>query len=128
MIPTATTPPLFMGVGSFRPATQPPRRLAPYLPPPTTPDTLLHAAFLAEGAMERIHDLTSLETASQALLHYEKVLLDAAPDIQIEARDQAFMDGLAIPTVFALTSSYIDAWRKLYLAIHAAQLSIDTAI
>ena len=127
MNPTATNPPLFVGVGSFRPLTRP-RREVPFLPPPTTPDTLLHAAFIAEGAIERIHDLTSLETASQALLHYEKTLLDATPDVQTDARDRAFVEGLAVPTVFALTNSYITAWRRLYRQVHAANLPFDPAI
>ena len=125
---TATTPPLFMGWGAFRPLAQPPRPPVPFLPPPTSPDTLLHAAFCAEGAIERIHDLSSLETAAQALLHYEKTLLDCAPDVQLEAADRAFVEGLAIPTVFALTNSYITAWRQLYLAAHGARLPFDPAI
>lgn len=130
MNPTATTPPLFMGTGAFRPLTQPSRarREVPFLPPPTTPDSLLHAAFIAEGAIERIHDLTSLDTASQALLHYERTLLDATPDMQVAARDRAFVDGLVVPTVFALTSNYLTAWRQLYQAAHATRLPFDPAI
>lgn len=122
-----TTPPAFWGVGSFRPMSQPCRK-APFLPPPTTPDALLHAAFTAEGAIERIHDLTSLETASQALLHYEKTLLDATPDVQLEARDVAFIQSLAIPTVYALTNAYLGAWRAIYLSVHATNLPLDPAI
>ena len=131
MIPTATTPPLFTGTCAYRPLSQPPSRPraeVPFLPPPTSRDTLLHAAFCAEGAIERIHDLTSLETASQALLHYEKTLLDATPDVQLAARDWALVEGLVVPTVFALTNTYLTTWRQLYLAVHAAQLPFDPAI
>lgn len=122
-----TTPPVFWGVGSFRPMSQP-RREVPFLPPPTTPDALLYAAFTAEGAIECIHDLTSLETASQALLFYEKTLLDATPDEQLEARDLAFIQGIAIPTVYGLTNAYLNAWRALYIAVHSVPSTLDTAI
>lgn len=123
-----TTPPLFTGMGSFRPISQPARREVPYLPPPTTADALLCAVFVAEGAIERIHDLTSLEMASMALLHYEKTLLDCAPEVQLDALGRAFHDGVAIPTVYTLTNRYLTAWRQLYMAVHAANLPLDPAI
>lgn len=94
----------------------------------TAPHDVLWAAFTAEGAIEAIHDLTSLETASKALLNYEKVLLDASPEAQLEARQQAFEDGLTIPTVFALLHAYTTAWKALYLSIHATNLPLDPAI
>jgi len=125
---TATTPPLFTGLGSFRPISQPARREVPYLPPPTTPDALLYAVFTAEGAIERIHDLTSLETASQALLHYEQTLLDCPPDVQLDALGRAFHQQIAIPTVYELTNRYLTAWRQLYVAVHATSPRLDPAV
>jgi hypothetical protein len=126
-VATSTIPPLFQGVGSFRPISQPPRRPA-IEPPPTTPDALLCAVFTAEGAIENIHDLTSLELDSQALLHYEQTLLDCPPDVQLDALGQAFHQQIAIPTVYELTSRYLTAWRRLYVAVHAASPRLDPAI
>ena len=53
------------------------------------------AAFIASDCVERVHDLTSLETAGQATVNYVVILAQTSPEDQQTAKD-AFQD---IPTL-----------------------------
>lgn len=90
----------------------------------TTPLKLLQAAYLAQGAIERIHDLTSLDTATMALLHFERLLIRADYGTQGAARDLGLREnGEPAPTLMALTTAHLEAWKRLYFEIHASGLA-----
>jgi hypothetical protein len=89
-----------------------------------TPRQLLQAAYLAEGAIERIHDLTSLDTATMALLHFERLLIRADHGVQEAADALSWREnGEPAPTLLRLTETHLDAWKALYLQLHAPTLA-----
>jgi hypothetical protein len=89
-----------------------------------TPRQLLQAAYLAEGAIERIHDLTSLDTATMALLHFERLLIRADHGTQEDADALSLRENAEpAPTLLRLTEAHLNAWKTLYLRIHAPHMA-----
>lgn len=82
----------------------------------STVNNLARAAFMAQDVIDRIHDLTSLETAGQAVVHFSQVLAQTSPEDQ-RLTKEAFPD---IPTLFDLQHAHVVAAGRLNLASFAA--------
>lgn len=67
------------------------------------------SAYMAQGFIERVHDLTSLETAGQALNNYALVLAQTPHADQL-LTVQIYED---IPTLSGLTKAFHEAGKTL---------------
>lgn len=85
----------------------------------TNADRIKQAAYLAMGAIERIHDLYSLECAGHALIHYERVVLMAPLEDYRAATALPDEDGSIVPGIVAMTERYLGAYNALYVQVHA---------
>ena len=85
----------------------------------TNADRIKQAAYLALGAIERIHDITSLEFAGHALINYERVVLLAPMEDYRAATALPDEDGAVVPGIVAMTERYLHAYNALYVQVHA---------
>ena len=77
------------------------------------------AAYMAQDCIARAHDLTSLETAGQALIHYSLVLAQTSPEDQ-QLTVRAYED---IPSMGVLSHAYTEAGKGLCRANSALALA-----
>lgn len=84
------------------------------------PVPIIQSAYLAQWAIERIHDLTSLETAADALKHHGRVLLEQSPEVH--ALICSVKDDLdkPIPTFQQLHARFLEEWERLYTRVHGS--------
>jgi hypothetical protein len=88
---------------------------------PTNIGELICAATLAKGAVDRIHDLSSLDSAQRALGYYGRLLLQATPadhELLSQIRDDRDQP---LPKLTALHTRYLDHWAVLYTQVHATK-------
>ena len=76
-------------------------------PPPVI--RAAQAAYLAQDCLDRVHDLTSLETAGQAINHYSQVLAQTSP-LDQKLTKEVYGD---IPSLSFLLQSFKDAGADL---------------
>lgn len=77
------------------------------------------AAYLAQDCIARVHDLTSLETAGQALNHFNLVLAQTTPEDQL-LTVQTYED---VPLLGALTRAFHAAGKEVCRINAAAVLA-----
>ena len=89
---------------------------------PSQPPAVIRAAqaaYLAQDCLGRVHDLTSLETAGQAINHYSQVLAQTSP-LDQELTKEAYGD---IPSLSLLLNAFKDAGANLCRIQFAVQLA-----
>lgn len=79
---------------------------------------IVQAAYLAEGALEHANGVLSMGTASRAIWNYERLLMDATPDLH-ELLDQIHDgQGKPLPTLVHLHGRYIAVLSRVYATHH----------
>ena len=81
----------------------------------------LVAAYMAQDAIERMHDATSIESATAALGYYALVLMKTSPEHHQTVsciRDEMER---AVPTLTELHQRYLSVWSSLYVQIHSTK-------
>ena len=81
---------------------------------------LIVAAYTAEGAIERIHDLTSLEVAARAMEHLAKVMIETPPPVHEAAFASLDPRGRRPPTLADLHVAFLGAVGRLHRQVHPA--------
>jgi hypothetical protein len=82
------------------------------------PIPIIQSAYMAQWAIERIHDTTSMETAADALKHYGRVLLEQPPAMHELLRSVQDDLDKPVPTLRQLYTRFFEEWERLYARVH----------
>lgn len=85
---------------------------------PTT--RLILAATLAECAVERIHDASSIQTAAQAIGYFAQVLVDSTPETHETVFCLPEPGGTTPRTLAEVQERFHQAVGRLFLTVHRA--------